>query len=114
MRYVLSTTPSEAVEQGQLGFGVNVRKWAVLSLGQELQVRPLRFDLEKQCVTTMTVEVEFVKKNSTSEEQYNTDEMAVELGSQFGNMAVTEGQPLLFKVAGFNTMSLTSPILFLI
>jgi len=97
VRYVLSTTPSEAVEQGQLGFGVNVRKWAVLSLGQELQVRPLRFDLEKQCVTTMTVEVEFVKKNSTSEEQYNTDEMAVELGSQFGNMAVTEGQPLLFK-----------------
>ena len=57
--FIMSTLEDNSITPGTIGFGINARKWAALSLGQEVQVEPYRFDLEKHCISTLTVEVDF-------------------------------------------------------
>ena len=38
LSYIMSTVADPGVARGTLGFGVTLRKWAVLSLGQQIQV----------------------------------------------------------------------------
>jgi len=95
--YVMSTTADSAVPAGSLGFGLTLRKWATLSLNQEILVKPAQFDLEKSCISTLTVEIDFFNKKNTTTDEYNSDSMAGDFTSQFGNMALTEGQGLVFS-----------------
>jgi len=95
--YVMSTLEDGRIPRGQLGFGKNARQWAVLSLGQDLTVEQYRFDLEKNCVSTLTVEVDFYMKKNTSSDDFNSDKMTADFCAQFANIAVTQGQPFLFK-----------------
>ena len=105
--YVLSTLEDSSVPPGSLGFGVNIRKWAALSIGQEVAVEPYRFDLEKHCISTLTVEVDFYSKKNNSSDEFNSDLMTTEFCSQFGNISVTEGQPFLFKYQEKHLLSVT-------
>jgi len=97
VNYVMSTLADSNVPPGSLGFGLCNRKWATLSLNQELLVKPYKYDLEKNCISTLTVEIDFFNKKNTTSEEYNSDSMASDFSSQFGNMALTEGQNLVFS-----------------
>lgn len=95
--YIMSTTADQNVQPGSLGFGVTNRKWATLSLNQEILITPYKYDLEKNCISTLTVEVDFFNKKNATTDDYNTDSMATDFCSQFGNMAFTEGQIMMFS-----------------
>jgi len=95
--YIMSTTADPNVQPGSLGFGVTNRKWATLSLNQEILITPYKYDLEKNCISTLTVEVDFFNKKNATTDDYNTDTMATDFCSQFGNMAFTEGQIMMFS-----------------
>jgi len=95
--YVMSTVADPSIPPGSLGFGLTNRKWATLSLNQEVIVSPFKYDLEKNCISTLTVEIDFFNKKNVSTEDYNSDSMASDFCSQFGNMALTQGQALVFS-----------------
>ena len=95
--YVMSTVADGGIPPGSLGFGLTNRKWATLSLNQEILVKPYKYDLEKSCISTLTVEIDFFNKKNTTTDEYNSDSMAADFSSQFGNMALTEGQILVFS-----------------
>lgn len=64
----------------------------MLSLNEPLQVRPYTFNNNSQFVGKITLEVDFLLKNSTTKEPYDTDEMAKEFLMQFPNQAFSVGQ----------------------
>ena len=105
--FIMSTLEDNSVTPGTIGFGLNTRKWAALSIGQDVQVEPYRFDLEKHCVSTLTVEVDFYSKKNITSDEFNSDKMTSEFCSQFGNISVTEGQPFLFKFDEKHLLSVT-------
>merc|ERR1719411_478158 len=105
--FIMSTLEDNSVTPGTIGFGVNTRKWAALSIGQQVQVEPYRFDLEKHCISTLTVEVDFYSKKNISTEDFNSDLMTAEFCSLFGNISLTEGQPFLFKYGDKHLLSVT-------
>jgi len=107
--YIMSTVAdnSGSISSGSLGFGLTLRKWAILSLNQEIQVKPHQFDLEKNCISTLTVEVDFFNKKNTSTEDYNSDLMLADFTSQFCNIALTEGQLLVFSFGDKKLLAVT-------
>jgi len=105
--YKMSTFADNAIPPGSLGFGVTNRKWATLSLNQEILVKPYKFDLEKNCISTVTLEIDFFNKKTQSNDDYNSDAMATDFTSQFGNLALTEGQLLIFSFGDKKLLSAT-------
>ncbi|XP_077828408.1 vesicle-fusing ATPase isoform X9 [Macaca mulatta] len=73
------------------------RKWAGLSIGQEIEVSLYTFDKAKQCIGTMTIEIDFLQKKSIDSNPYDTDKMAAEFIQQFNNQAFSVGQQLVFS-----------------
>jgi hypothetical protein len=71
--------------QGYLGFSMVQRKWAVLSLNQDLEVLPHRFDERKDYIGSMVLHIDFYNKKKVTQEPYNTDEMAKEFLMEFHN-----------------------------
>jgi len=97
VKHVVSTLSDPAVQPNCLAFGIASRKWAVLSLGQDLNVAPYNIDKQRSCITTLILEVDFFKKNTTSTEEFNSDKMSSEFTSQFSQLALTVGQQLVFS-----------------
>jgi len=64
----------------------------MLSLNEQLSVRPYTFDTQSQYVSKITLEVDFLLKNATTQEPYDTDEMAREFLMQFPNQAFSVNQ----------------------
>ena len=95
--YIMSTLEDNKIPRGNVGFGKNGRQWAVLSIGQDISVSPYKFDLEKNCISILTVTVDFFAKRNTSNDNFDTDKMTADFCAQFANIAVTEGQPFIFK-----------------
>ncbi|ELK25278.1 Vesicle-fusing ATPase [Myotis davidii] len=60
--FTLRTHPS--VVPGSISFRLPQRKWAGLSIGQEIEVSLYTFDKTKPCVGTMTIEIDFLQKKS--------------------------------------------------
>jgi len=105
-KFVMSTVGDASISSGSLGFGLTLRKWATLSLGQELQVAPHSFNLEKACIASLALEVDFFSKKSTStSDEYNSDLMAAEFAQQFAQLGLTVGQQLVF---GYNSPKILS------
>ena len=105
--YVMSTLEDPKIPRGNIAFGKNARQWAVLSIGQDVTVEPYKFDLEKHCISTLTVEVDFYQKRNTSSEDYNTDKMTTDFCAQFANIAATDGQPFIFRFEDKPILSVT-------
>uniref|UniRef100_A0A7N4NNK9 Vesicle-fusing ATPase n=1 Tax=Sarcophilus harrisii TaxID=9305 RepID=A0A7N4NNK9_SARHA len=55
------------------------------------------FDKTKQCIGTMTIEIDFLQKKSIDSNPYDTDKMAAEFIQQFNNQAFSVGQQLVFS-----------------
>ncbi|OAD54678.1 Vesicle-fusing ATPase 1 [Eufriesea mexicana] len=71
----------------------------LLSLNQEIEVRPYHFNptSSTECLCTIVLEADFLQKKSTTLEPYNTDEMAKDFLLQFSGQAFTVGQQLVFQ-----------------
>uniref|UniRef100_A0A8C2V7R2 Vesicle-fusing ATPase n=2 Tax=Chinchilla lanigera TaxID=34839 RepID=A0A8C2V7R2_CHILA len=95
-RYIFTLKTHPSVVPGSIAFSLPQRKWAGLSIGQEIEVSLYTFDKAKQCIGTMTIEIDFLQKKSIDSNPYDTDKMAAEFIQQFNNQAFSVGQQLVF------------------
>ena len=59
------------------------------SIDQEVGVSAHVFNMEKSCISTVTLEIDFFsKKNATTTDEYNSDLMAADFTSKFANIGL--------------------------
>ena len=80
-----------------MGFSLLQRKWATLSVNQDIHVKPFNFDRSPEVLCNVSIEVDFLQKKTTTLEPYDSDQMAKEFVMQFSGLALTVGQPLVFS-----------------
>ncbi|KAJ8932437.1 hypothetical protein NQ314_014651 [Rhamnusium bicolor] len=91
--FIFSIKPHPSIPRYQVGFSLPQRKWAVLSLNQDISVEQYHPD---EYLSSIVLEADFMQKKTTSQEQYDTDEMAKEFLYAFPNQTFTVGQQLAF------------------
>ncbi|XP_017161755.1 vesicle-fusing ATPase isoform X2 [Poecilia reticulata] len=96
-KYVFTVKTHHTVSAGSIAFSLPQRKWAGLSIGQEVEVSNYNFDKSKQCIGAMTIEIDFLQKKSTDSSPYDSDKMAAEFIQQFNNQAFSVTQQLVFS-----------------
>ncbi|XP_078135201.1 vesicle-fusing ATPase-like [Sander vitreus] len=96
-KYVFTLKRHPSVNLGTIAFSLPQRKWAGLSIGQEVQVRAYTFDKSKQCIRTMTVEIDFLQKKNVDSNPYDSDLMASEFIQHFNNQSFSVNQQLVFS-----------------
>ncbi|ERE68626.1 spermatogeneis-associated protein 5 [Cricetulus griseus] len=96
-KYIFTLRTHPSVVPGSVAFSLPQRKWAGLSIGQEIEVALYSFDKAKQCIGTMTIEIDFLQKKNIDSNPYDTDKMAAEFIQQFNNQAFSVGQQLVFS-----------------
>ncbi|XP_070782892.1 vesicle-fusing ATPase-like [Enoplosus armatus] len=96
-KYVFTLKTHPSINSGTIGFSLPQRKWAGLSIGQEVEVTNYKFDKSKQCISTMTVEIDFLQKKNVDSNPYDSDNMASEFLQHFNNQAFSVGQQLGFS-----------------
>uniref|UniRef100_A0A3P8WAB1 Vesicle-fusing ATPase n=1 Tax=Cynoglossus semilaevis TaxID=244447 RepID=A0A3P8WAB1_CYNSE len=96
-KFVFSLRTHPSVNSGTIAFSLPQRKWAGLSIGQEIEVTNYKFDRSKQCVSTMTVEIDFHNKKMVDSNPYDSDKMASEFVQHFNNQAFSVNQQLAFS-----------------
>ncbi|XP_053197868.1 vesicle-fusing ATPase-like [Scomber japonicus] len=96
-KYVFTLKTHPSVNCGTIAFSLPQRKWAGLSIGQEVEVSNYTFDKSKQCVSSMTVEIDFLQKKSIDSNPYDSDKMASEFIQHFNNQAFSVDQQLVFS-----------------
>ncbi|KAH8311535.1 hypothetical protein KR044_006781 [Drosophila immigrans] len=94
--YIFALEKIADLPRGHVGFSLVQRKWATLSINQEIDVRPYRFDASSDIITLVSFETDFLQKKTITQEPYDSDEMAKEFIMQFSGMALTVGQTLVF------------------
>ncbi|XP_070975083.1 vesicle-fusing ATPase [Oncorhynchus clarkii lewisi] len=96
-KFVFTVKTHQSVVSGTIAFSLPQRKWAGLSIGQDVEVTNYNFDKSKQCVGTMMVEIDFLQKKSVDSSQYDSDKMAAEFIQHFNSQAFSAGQQLVFS-----------------
>ncbi|KAF7665054.1 hypothetical protein LDENG_00157390 [Lucifuga dentata] len=96
-KFVFTLKTHPAVVTGTIAFSLPQRKWAGLSIGQDVEVTNYRFDKSKQCISAMTVEIDFLQKKTADSNPYDSDKMATEFIQHFNNQAFTIGQQFVFS-----------------
>ncbi|KAJ1373327.1 vesicle fusion factor [Parelaphostrongylus tenuis] len=97
-RYIFTIRNHPSMKRGEIAFAIAQRKWAVLSLDQEVQVQPFAFK-NNQYIGSMTLSADFQLKKNATAEPLNSDFMAREFSMQFAGMAFAKGQLLVFQFA---------------
>ncbi|EDV43701.2 uncharacterized protein Dana_GF16398 [Drosophila ananassae] len=95
--FALQKVSGQELPSGHVGFSLVQRKWATLSINQEIDVRPYRFDASADLITLVSFETDFLQKKITTQDPYDSDEMAKEFIMQFAGMPLTVGQTLVFQ-----------------
>ncbi|CAG0892182.1 unnamed protein product [Darwinula stevensoni] len=103
--YVFSVHAYPKMRPGTMGFSLPQRKWASLSINQEVEVRPFSVGKD-QYLSNVVLEIDFFQKKSVTQDPYNTDEMAKEFVMQFPNRVFTVGQLLVFQFLDKKLLSL--------
>lgn len=96
-KYVFTWKTHPSVNINSIAFSQAQRKWAGIIIGQEVEVSNYKFDKTKQCISTMTVEIDFLQKKQADTRSYDTDMMAPEFLEKFNNQAFSVGQQLVFS-----------------
>ncbi|KFV86605.1 Vesicle-fusing ATPase, partial [Struthio camelus australis] len=96
-KYIFTLRTHSSVVPGSVAFSLPQRKWAGLSIGQEIDVSLYTFDKAKQCIGTMTIEIDFLQKKNIDSNPYDTDKMAAEFIQHFNSQAFSVGQQLVFS-----------------
>ncbi|KAF5295350.1 hypothetical protein FQR65_LT01540 [Abscondita terminalis] len=96
--FVFSVKSHPAIPPKHVGFSLPQRKWAVLSLNQDIEVKPHYFSTSgsTDCLCTVILEADFMQKKTTTQDPYDTDEMAREFLYTFPGQAFTVGQQFAF------------------
>uniref|UniRef100_A0A1I7UD63 Vesicle-fusing ATPase n=1 Tax=Caenorhabditis tropicalis TaxID=1561998 RepID=A0A1I7UD63_9PELO len=94
--YIFSIRNDPSIKQGEIAFGVPHRKWAVLSLDQELRVSPFTFQ-SSEYIGSIVLSADFNAKKNVTSEPLNADLMAREFSMQFGGQAFTKGMQMAFR-----------------
>lgn len=96
-KYVFTVRTYQSVVPGTLAFSLPQRKWASLSLNQDVEVNIYNFDASKQYIGTVSLETDFLQKKSTDSNSYDSDKMAIELIQSFNSQAFCMGQQFVFS-----------------
>uniref|UniRef100_A0A3Q3JV57 Vesicle-fusing ATPase n=1 Tax=Monopterus albus TaxID=43700 RepID=A0A3Q3JV57_MONAL len=96
-KYVFTLRRHPTVNLGTIAFSLPQRKWAGLSIGQEVEVTNYVFDKTRQCISTMIAEIDFLQKKTVDSSPYDTEMMASKFLQQFNNQAFSIGQQLGFS-----------------
>ncbi|XP_038847148.1 vesicle-fusing ATPase isoform X3 [Salvelinus namaycush] len=96
-KFVFTVKTHQSVVPGTIAFSLPQRKWAGISIGQDVEVTGYNFDKSKQCVGTMIVEIDFLQKKSVDSSPYDSDKMAAEFIQHFNSRAFSVGQQLVFS-----------------
>ncbi|XP_035764749.1 vesicle-fusing ATPase-like [Neolamprologus brichardi] len=96
-KYVFTLKPHSSVNINTIAFSQAQRKWAGIIIGQDIEVSNYTFDKSKQCVSSMTVEIDFLQKKHADSKAYDTDKMAAEVLQNFNNQAFSVGQQLVLS-----------------
>ncbi|KAJ8918795.1 hypothetical protein NQ315_011079 [Exocentrus adspersus] len=91
--FVFSIKSHPTIPKYNVGFSLPQRKWAVLSLNQDITVEVYHPD---EYISSIVLEADYMQKKTTSQEQYDTDEMAKEFLYSFPNQIFTVDQQLAF------------------
>ena len=94
---MFTVEPDAKVTQGTVAFSLPQRKWATLSLNQEIDVSPYQFNPDKHYLSSIVLEVDFFNKKNTSTDPFNSDDMAKEFSMQFCKQAFTVGMQCVFN-----------------
>ena len=64
--FVFTVKSHHDIPRGMIGFSLPQRKWATLSLNQEIEVRPYYFDptSSTECLCTIVLEADFLQKKT--------------------------------------------------
>jgi len=94
--FVFTLEPFDKMAPGQMGFNLPMRKWASLATGDTIGVRERTFS-NRDFVSRIVLEADFLQKNKATQEPYDSDEMAREFLMMFPKQAFTVGQRVCFK-----------------
>lgn len=95
--YVFSVTSDKKVGSGQMAFNLTSRKWAQLSTDTNIEAAPYQFDVKSQSLHAVTFYADFAsKQNVNLNTDFDTDEMAKQLGDLYRDQALTVGQLIGF------------------
>ncbi|XP_019879561.1 vesicle-fusing ATPase 1-like [Aethina tumida] len=101
--FVFSIKSHPSIPRANIGFSLPQRKWAVLSLNQDITVKPYTCD---DFLSSIVLEADYMQKKTTSQEQYDSDEMAKEFLITFANQVFSVGQQLAFSFRDRKLLSL--------
>ncbi|EFA10100.1 vesicle-fusing ATPase 1 [Tribolium castaneum] len=102
-KFIFSIKKDPRVHRNEVAFSVPQRKWATLSINDDIEVNPYK---EEDYITSIVLEADYMQKKTTSQEQYDTDEMAKEFIYSFPNQMFTVGQQLAFLFKDKKILSL--------
>uniref|UniRef100_A0A8D9AML4 Vesicle-fusing ATPase n=1 Tax=Cacopsylla melanoneura TaxID=428564 RepID=A0A8D9AML4_9HEMI len=107
--FIFTLAYEPAVKRGYIGFSLLQRKWAELSLNQDIDVKPFFFNPKNtsEFLCTVVLEVDFLSKKNPAKEPYDTDKMVMEFLGRFSGQAFTEGQMLAFQFEDKKLLTLT-------
>ncbi|WKX90797.1 hypothetical protein Q1695_009556 [Nippostrongylus brasiliensis] len=95
-RFVCTIRNHPSMKRGEIAFAIAQRRWAVLTLDQEVLVRPFSFK-SNEYIGSITLSADFQLKKNATAEPLNSDFMAREFSMQFGGMAFTIEEQLVFQ-----------------
>ena len=122
--FVFTIETDENVSPGTVAFSLPQRKWATLSLNQEigqktflysrkyifvivLDVTPYQFSPDKHYLSSIVLEVDFFNKKNTTTDPFDSDAMAKEFSMQFCKQAFTVGMQCVFNFADKKLLSIS-------
>lgn len=62
--YIFALERTAEVPRGHVGFSLVQRKWATLSINQDIDIRPYRFDGNSDLITMVSFETDFLQKKT--------------------------------------------------
>uniref|UniRef100_A0A4W6DXJ4 Vesicle-fusing ATPase n=1 Tax=Lates calcarifer TaxID=8187 RepID=A0A4W6DXJ4_LATCA len=93
-RYNMCFIPSASVASRNLTFTLTGQNSSVLFC---CLITNYKFDKSKHCISTMTIEIDFLQKKNVDSNPYDSDKMAGEFIQHFNNQAFSVGQQLVFS-----------------
>jgi vesicle-fusing ATPase len=94
--FIFSLVGEPKLAPGEIGVSVPQRKWAMLSVGQEVEIRTYTFDKSRSYISQVTLGIDYFMKKPQQNEEFNTDAMLEDFQNQFGHLSLTHGQMLAF------------------
>ncbi|XP_043109251.1 N-ethylmaleimide-sensitive factor b [Puntigrus tetrazona] len=96
-KFVFTVKTHPGVLPGTIAFSLPQRKWAGLSLNQDVEVSLYNFDPSKQYVGIMTIEIDFLQKKTADSNPYDSDKIGIEFIQFFTTQAFSKGQNFVFS-----------------